>query len=152
VDYFIGSNLTVGGEFMVHGRSDSEVSRIANNNSEQDERIATSSAYAIHPRAGYALPFGGIWGLWPHAGLMFAQESREVFDNNATTTSHSSLNLTLDAMFYATPGSHLYLGAGPYWDIGLWGNRNQQAGAGQDQESDYTLTSFGLSFTLGGYF
>jgi len=159
LDYFLAPQISVGGAFIYTTSSASAVFSSENNPSDTESELGSRSIFALHPRAGYNVPFNDTWGVWPRAGLLFANQSATQTvsvdangDEVQTTRSAATLALTLDGMFYATPVEHLIIMAGPFLDLGFWGSGSVETDGSPNQDFDAGLTAFGLSFALGAYF
>jgi hypothetical protein len=113
LDYFIATNISVGG---VVGLAVTSGSPGAN-------RVL------IGARAGYNLAIADRITFWPTAGLFFTHSS-------AGTVSGSSTLLRIFAPFLFHPVQHLFVGFGPFVELGL-------SGGGGDR--------FGLQSVVGGW-
>lgn len=159
LDYFLAPNISVGGSFVYVTQSASNVFSSDNNPDDTESDLGSRSIFALHPRAGYALGLSDSWGIWPRAGLLFANQSLVTPETvnpdgsvTETTDSAATLSLTLDGMFYATPVEHFIVMGGPFLDLGVWGSGSRETEGSPSQDFDAGLTAFGLSFALGAYF
>ncbi|HET6285032.1 MAG TPA: hypothetical protein VFH73_29005 [Polyangia bacterium] len=112
LDYFIATNISVGGVVGLAVTSGSPgVTRVL-----------------IGGRAGYNLAIAERITLWPTAGLFFEHDS-------AGTVSGSSTLLRIVAPFLFHPVQHLFVGFGPFVELGLSGGGDR----------------FGLQSVVGGW-
>ncbi len=114
-DYFVIDNLSVGAAL---GYSHVSFSRPANANT----NIETSGdSWTFAPRAGYAIAFTDMIGIWPRAG--FTYRSFSVGNDGGHV-----LALTLEAPFTFSLIPHVVFTAGPTLDIGLGGSIDNTTG------------------------
>jgi hypothetical protein len=92
-----------------------------------------------------------------YRGFMFARDKTTTIESTQPSvereTSSSTLSLTLDAMFYASPINHVVILGGPFLDLGmLYGSYSEKTTGGTSTNGDAKLTAFGLAFGLGVVF
>jgi hypothetical protein len=105
VDYFIASNVSVGGSVTFT----------------HDSSGAGSTSVGIGARAGYNLNLTGQVGFWPSLRL-FADHQNE----SHTGSSASSFGVFAPFLYHLTP--HFFLGAGPDFNLGLSGGSYTEYG------------------------
>jgi hypothetical protein len=105
VDYFIASNISVGGSV----------------NFSHDSNGAGSTTVGIGARAGYNLNITGQVAFWPSLRL-FAEH----VNANHTGASDSSFGVFAPFLYHLTP--HFFLGAGPDFNLGLSGGSYTEYG------------------------
>jgi len=156
-DAFVTDSISVGGSFIYSTSSQTSVFSAEGNSEDQEDDLGSRSIFALTPRAGYRLEFNDDYGLWPHAGLMYARDKTTTIESTQPSvereTSFSTLSLTLDAMFYANPLPHFIVLGGPFLDVGmLYGSYSEEATGGTSTDGDAKLTAFGLAFSAGAVF
>jgi hypothetical protein len=145
LDFFVTEGVSVGGSFIYLSRS-SELETDADTTD-----LGTETAWAIHPRVGYAFALDETFSVWPRLGITYFSFSSEDPENDSTTTV-SGLDLTGEIMFGISPMSHFAILIGPYLDLGLSGTAEVEPASGSSTESDARLTSFGLAVSIVGYY
>lgn len=155
-DVFVSGPISIGGSFIYTTTNQKVVFSADGNASDQEDDLGSHSMFALTPRAGYQFAFDDRFGFWPHAGFMYARDHTttvESVDPRAERdTTLSTLSLTLDGMFYATPFNHFIVLGGPFFDVGLWGSYSEEVTGGISTDGDARLTAFGLAFGLGATF
>jgi len=156
-DAFLTETISVGGSFIYSTSSQSVVFSAEGNSDDQEDDLGSRSVLGLAPRVGYRLEFDDEYGLWPRAGFMFARDKTTSVESTQPSvereTSSSTLSLTLDAMFYASPIHHVVLLGGPFLDLGmLYGSYSEKTTGGTSTDGDAKLTAFGLAFGLGVVF
>ena len=157
-DYFVMEGLSIGGSLVYWQRSgETEIEPDSGSSTTNDN--PTRSLFAIAPRVGYAIPFDETFSFWPRAGVTYYNQKIEqekttaAGDKTTSSVSTSAWDLTLEGMFGISPMSHFAILIGPYLDLGLTGNTENDPGAGSDTvETDTTITSFGLAVSIVGYY
>jgi hypothetical protein len=133
-DYFVIDHLSVGAAL---GYSHSSVSLPATANVD----ISTGSdSWTFAPRAGYALRFNDMIGIWPRAG--FTYRTFSVGSNGGHIFA-----LTLEAPFTFSLIPHVVFSAGPTLDIGLSGSADSTQG-NRTISFDFNSTEIGLQTGL----
>lgn len=135
-DYFVIDGLSVGGQIGY--------AHTSGGNAPND---FSSSSIGIGPRVGYNYNFTNNLGIWPRAYFMFnsASSSRGGKDGPSATT--MTVGLFAPVLFH--PAEHFFLGLGPYISTDISSKVSPPGGSSVDGDKN---TSFGLNFTLGGYF
>jgi hypothetical protein len=105
VDYFIASNVSVGGSV----------------NFTHDSNGAGSTGIGIGARAGYNLNLTGQVGFWPSLRLFAEHQNAD-----HTSSSASSFGVFAPFVYHLTP--HFFLGAGPDFNLGLSGGSYKEYG------------------------
>ncbi len=156
LDYFVTEGISVGGSFIFMSRSgESESSGGGQSTTRDGESVQT---LAIHPRVGYAMPFDETFSIWPRVGLFYLSESTTPAEpvgggTAGPDTTDTSTNITLEAMVGISPFSHFAILVGPYVYLGVGGKREQPSATGSGvDEADRTLTSYGLTTSIVGYY
>lgn len=111
LDYFLQSNVSIGGRLIV-------------------ETGGGSSTVGLGARAGYHLPISGLVSLWALGGLTFAHTSV----SNGPSRSVTTLDINVPFLFHLVP--HFLIGIGPFFGLPL---TNSQAMANKDPS--YGLTA-----------
>lgn len=122
LDYFISSNLSVGGAL---GYSTFEV-----------EDGNDSSGFILAPRVGYMLGISDVFGFWPRGGFTYYTFDDPDFDQ---------LGLTLEALFSIAPRPGFGFITGVVFDLGFSGERD----IGQ-RNVDFTDRNIALVFGIAG--
>jgi hypothetical protein len=144
LDFFVVESFSVGGSLMYLSRS-SEVET-----DDETTDLGTDTLWMIHPRVGFAYAIDETFSIWPRLGITYVSSTSESDNGDKTTT--SGLELTGDVMFGISPFSHFAILVGPFLDLGLSGKTKFEPNAGDSQEADTTLTSFGLAVSIVGYY
>jgi hypothetical protein len=113
LDYFITDRVSVGGLVGIDHTSGDE----------------GTTTVALGARAGFNLKIADQMGLWPTAGIYVSHVSMPHDSNTAT-------RLAIFAPFLYHPAPHVFVGAGPSFQLGLSGG-------------DYKL--YGLDVIIGGW-
>src|SRR4051794_30976936 len=98
-DYFLAPNISLGG---VVG-----ITHVNNGGTD----------FNIGARAGFNLNISGPWGFWPTAGIFINTHSQ---DHNTDTS--ASLRIFAPFLFHIVP--HLFVGAGPSFNVALHNGEN----------------------------
>ena len=128
LDYFVSSNVSVGGLIGLSR----EVS------SETDLHLTT---LLIGARIGYQVPIGNAASLWLRGGFSYEHQS---FTAGGVDTSGYAVPLNIYAVFLWHPVAHFFIGAGPFL--------NQDLIAKFEGSDVGKRTDLGISSTIGGYF
>lgn len=160
-DYFVQESISVGLGFGYLSRTGEDKTKTTQGSttSEVSDDAPSQTAFVLHPRVGYAIPFDDTFGFWPRVGFLYAHSSLESEDTqgNVTTTTTISLNYTaisLEGMFFISPFSHFAIVGGPFYNLGLGGGSELRVEAGPQTtttENDAKLSSFGLAIGVAGY-
>jgi len=165
LDYFVIEGLSLGASFIYWRNSGSSTTEAGNSSVDQD--TPTVSTVVIHPRIGYSFIFDETFALWPRAGITWSsfnvstpfvnpttgQASADDLENNA-----SAFDLSLDVPLVISPIENFAILIGPFVDIGLSGTTEtvtpgaSPTGGTVTTELDHTLTAFGLSVGISGYY
>ncbi len=140
-DYFVIRQVSIGGSLGFTTVNDGD-------DSGEGFGGDSTSTFLFSPRAGYVLMFSEVFGFWPQGGLTYYSASQD------ETFSEKGLSLTLNLPFVISPANHLAFLAGPYADLGLWGNIDYDGGPGGQApppDHDRTYRSIGLEFGLMGW-
>jgi hypothetical protein len=113
LDYFIASNISVGG---VVGLT-------------YDSGNPSRTTLDLGARAGFNLNIADRLGFWPTVGIFFSHTS-----SGGTSSSGTSLGLSAPFLYHLVP--HLFVGAGPTFNLPLNGGGN----------------GYGLQTVVGGWF
>jgi len=156
LDFLPIDGLSVGGSLVFVSQPADQDANVGGVESNVD--LGTVSTFVVNPRVGYAFPFDETFGLWPRLGLAFASRSADFTTTDVSTgiaitgeSTHTTWQLTVDAMVVLSPFSHFAVLIGPYGDIGLGGNYDATVGALSDNRNA-NLLSFGLSAAIVGYY
>ncbi len=148
-DYFVIQGLSVGGFVDYTHKSVSTSDTLGTS-----VTISTDS-FGIGPRVGYDLPLGDVLSFWPKVGVAFTYMATGGYLATGTPAgalppgNGNAFTLSFDAPLLYHPVSHLFLGLGPRVSTDLSSSYSPNSGA------SFTMpktTSFGLVFTLGGWF
>jgi hypothetical protein len=111
----------------------------------------TVTTFVFAPRAGFALMFNEMIGIWPRAGFTYYSVSSEQ-DSPAGTAerSENGLALALEGLFVISPLNHVGFTVGPTFDIGLTGGVTSRAAApgATEVEADKKVTDIGVNAGL----
>jgi hypothetical protein len=141
-DYFVMQGLSVGGQIAyIHT---SESSGTGANPGATSTTVSTNS-FGIGPRVGYNIPITDTISFWPKLGLVFTDTS--VGGNPGG--SGNTFDLVIFAPFLIHPAQHFFLGLGPYFQTDLTASESVN---GVSQQNVPKTTSYGLQFTVGGWF
>lgn len=142
-DYFVVDNVSVG-VLVGFGQSES-------GSGGDSVKLSTTSFGA---RAGYHVPIGESFGLWPRLGLRLASSTSEVSNTQGTTTTthkseSSRTTIGLDVPFLIHPAEHFHLGIGPFLEKDL--SAKVKPDGGQEADTDKE-TTIGLRLEIAGWF
>jgi hypothetical protein len=140
-DYFVIDHLSVGAALGYAHVSVTDQPPGLNNN----ETTTSGHVFTFAPRAGYAIAFNDMIGVWPRAGFTYRSVSVE-------NRSAHDLALTLEAPFTFNVFPHVVFWGGPTLDLGLSGSSSQDNGNGTTVSSDFNSTEFGIQTALLVYF
>jgi hypothetical protein len=119
LDYFIASNISVGG-----------VAGITYNSGNP-----SVTTFDLGARAGFNLGINDALTFWPTVGIFFHHTSvGSTAASNGSSSNSSSLEIFAPFLYHLVP--HLFVGAGPIFDLALNGGGN----------------SYGLQTVVGGWF
>ena len=144
LDYFVIDRLSVGGSLIFRTSSGETEQEGPVTGSSDDE---STTIFVFAPRAGYALMFNDVVGIWPRAGFSYYNRSTDEEEQVGTREeSENGLALTLEGMFVISPMNHVGFTVGPTFDIGLTGGLTQKDAAPGSAEvkSDRTLTDLAV--------
>jgi hypothetical protein len=122
IDYFLGRNLTLGGNIGIFSNSVNDVSR---------------TAFLLGFRVGYALRLGHVVSLWPRAGFTYSSASVE-----GSNADYYNFGLTVDAPFAFALTEGFAFTLGPTLDFAFLARHTDR---------DATEVAFGLMFGLTGW-
>jgi hypothetical protein len=117
---------------------------------DEEADLPTDSLFLVSPRVGYAIPFSDMFAFWPRGGITYAASRAEA--DNGDEISASVFALSVEAMFAITPVDHVAILLGPYLDIGLTGEAEEQDVGDPAIDRDIGYLSFGASAALGIWF
>lgn len=116
-----------------------------------------SIALGFAPRAGYVVPIGERFALWPRAGFAFysatttsAQGTTD--PGSRTTITDTTFSLDLEAPLAWTPLPHAFVLVGPLANVPLAGahaTEFSQTGSSKARSDDLSVLHLGLSLSLG---
>ena len=157
LDVFLIDGLSLGASFMFVS-STGEVESESDDPSFADGRgpddPPSVQTLLVTPRVGYAFGLGKLLAFWPRAGITYARLKSEDADGN--TTKITAFDLTVEGMLAITPVTHFAVLVGPFGDIALNGKsvRDGEDAMGDTRtaEDDFSMTAFGLSAGVVGYF
>ncbi|MEZ4227293.1 MAG: hypothetical protein R3B13_40525 [Polyangiaceae bacterium] len=155
LDYFVMEGLSVGGSFIFMTSSNETETSAGGTSATVDG--GSTRTLALHPRIGYAIPFDETFSIWPRGGIMYVNNSTTPGDPPGggaagPDTTDTATMFTLEAMVGISPFSHFAILVGPYLYLGIGGKVEQPTGANTTQEIDRTLTAFGLTTSIVGYY
>jgi hypothetical protein len=148
LDYFVSNRLSLGlaASFF---KVTQEIPGV------MDAFEPTYSGFLFAPRAGFGVPLSPLFAVWPRFGLTIMHLSLETTSGGVPGGSNDTTvyGLTIEVPFLLTIAPHLFLSFGPTLDLGVGGSSTtSNAAIGPDNSGDRSATSFGLQFSLGGYF
>jgi hypothetical protein len=145
LDFFVIESVSVGGSlFYLHKSGEVE-------NDAGSADTPSVGIFGFAPRVGYAYAFDETFSLWPRLGLTYMSVSTE--DEDGNEGSISAWDLTGEIMFGISPMSNFAILLGPYLDLGLGGTTEATDPVGGGTvESDSTITSYGLTVSIVGYY
>ncbi len=149
LDFFVVESVSVGGSLVYISRTTEQ-----ENDPGGSADGPTTTTFAIAPRVGYAMAFDETFSLWPRAGITYFSSKEETpgtAGSGSTTTTTSGLDLTVEVPLGISPIENFAILVGPYLDYGLSGSQKTETSAG-DTEYDGTLTSYGLTVGILGYY
>lgn len=141
LDYFVADRISIGGSLAYASMNDGE-------DGGEGFGADSTSAFLFSPRVGYSLMFSEMFGFWPQGGATYYTSSQD------ETFSEKGLSLTINLPFVISPANHLAFLAGPYLDLGLYGNIDYDGGRGGQApppDHDRTYRSIGVQFGLLGW-
>lgn len=145
VDFFVVESISIGGSLFFISKS-GETETEAGSSDDPSVTI-----WGIHPRVGYAYAFDETFSLWPRLGITYMSASSETEDGDESSL--SAFDLTGEVLLGISPMSNFAILLGPYLDLGLSGTQETPSPTGGDPiESDATLTSYGLTVSIVGYY
>ena len=140
-DYFVIDHLSVGAALgYAHVSATAQPAGLGAN-----ETTASGHVFTFAPRAGYAIAFNDLIGLWPRAGFTYRAYSAE-------NLSAHNLALTLEAPLTFNVLPHIVFWGGPTLDLGLSGSASRDNGNGSTTSNDFHSTEFGIQTALLVYF
>jgi len=137
-DGFVIDGLSIGGSFVVFNAAD-------DNGSETD--------FLLAPRVGYAYMFSSVIGIWPRGGLSYWHASyspnrgRDFADGSA-----HAFAFDVDCPLLIFPAKAFAITVGPLLDVSFGGKWSRQTGNGTEISNDLSVTQFGLSAGIAGFF
>jgi hypothetical protein len=138
-DYFVIDHLSVGAA-LGYAHVSVTVPGLGNT-----DTTTSGHQFAFAPRAGYAIAFNDLIGLWPRAGFTYLSYSVE-------NASAHDLALTLEAPFTFNVFPHVVFWGGPTLDLGLSGSSSVDNGNGTTVSRSFHSTEFGIQTALLAYF
>jgi hypothetical protein len=137
LDYFVIQGLSIGGFVeWTHTNSSSPSSTGGSSTT------LNGDTFGIGPRVGYNIPIVDAVSWWPLVSAIYSSTS---FSDN---TSRNAFTLGIYAPFLYHPVSHFFMGLGPVLATDVSAN----ASAGGVSGSGPKTTTYGLQFTIGGWF
>jgi hypothetical protein len=127
----------------------------------RESRAPLSTIVGFAPRAGYVLPLGARFALWPRAGLGFysvSSKSEETSNLGVTSTTRVTdtvFSLDLDAQLVWLPTPHVFLNVGPLVNVPLTGAHDttfSQAFEAKERSDDLSLFRVGVAAGFGAWF
>ena len=146
-DYFVMQGLSLGGQISYTHSSETSGSGTMNGAAVPSTTISTNT-FGIGPRVGYNIPFNDVVSFWPKLGLVFSDTSVGG-QGGAPGSSGNTFDLVIFAPFLFHPAQHFFVGIGPYFQTDL---TSSASAAGVSQTNVPKTTSYGLQFTVGGWF
>jgi hypothetical protein len=155
VDYFLADSISVGGSLVFSRISNEQESENAAGSGTLD--LPTVTTFLIAPRAGYALIFSDMLGIWPKAGLTFFTTSASVdIIDPATgakagerTTSANGLSLSVEVPLVISPVDHLAFTVGPALDFPLTGSGSDERTSPPATTTDSTIKTTDIAVNAG---
>jgi hypothetical protein len=145
-DYFVMEGLSVGGQIeYVHS---SETTPGSATEANSTSTTTSSNTFGIGPRVGYNIRFNDVVSFWPKLGLVFSDTSIGG-QGGAPGSSGNTFDLVIFAPFLFHPAQHFFVGIGPYFQTDL---TSSASAGGVSQPNVPKTTSYGLQFTVGGWF
>jgi hypothetical protein len=136
-DGFVIDGLSIGGTVAIFNASN-------DNGSETD--------FLVAPRVGYAYMFSGAIGIWPRGGLSYWHSSFSPNRGRDEADAHA-FAFSLDCPLVIFPSRVLAITVGPLLDVSFGGRQTFYAGNGAvNQRVDFSVTQFGLSAGVAGFF
>jgi hypothetical protein len=127
LDYFLMPQFSVGGQVRLDFIKDGPFS---------------NTVLGLGPRAGYMVPLGSMFSLFPRAGIYYQHVTTSNTVGTMTTSgSYNLFSFFVFAPFNFHPVPHFFVGLGPHFTADFAG-ANEQIRA----------VTFGLSSTVGGWF
>ena len=146
VDYFITDNISGGRFDRLHERSGETEFEGPGLSTKTDQ---SATVFLIAPRAGYALMFSDMFGIWPRGGFTFF--SRTIEQENAATTQKNTatgFSLTVEVPLILSPADHIALTIAPTLDFPITGSGTQEQTGSPNIDSDIKTTDFGVAVGL----
>lgn len=163
-DFFVIDGLSVGGSLGYASTSGHvEWEQRVPNQPLTSTDLANVSMFVLAPRAGYALMFSHVIGIWPRMGFTYVRGGSDWRNPppppnpGKNETSVWLLNLNVDAMLVLSPVPHFAFTLGPVLDIGLTGGGEYRPPPQPPpvvvQPTDYNIRmhSYGFAIGLLGY-
>jgi opacity protein-like surface antigen len=160
-DFFIIDKLSVGGSITYASRSDSteRVTATGNFAAETVDVDESRTVFAASPRAGFAMMFSDMFGVWARGGITYTSMTIET-DETAGGARQSAelraslLTLAVDGQLLITPFNNVAIGVGPQLDIPLTGDVDytDYAPIVVNVEGDASVLTFGISAGMMLYF
>jgi hypothetical protein len=141
VDYFVIQGLSVGG-FLEYRHASSSVPNSLTTGGGTGSTTSTSDTFGIGARLGYNIPIADAFSIWPLLGLGFTTTS------STGDVGNNAFGVSIFAPFLWHPVSHFFMGIGPYLSTDL----AAQSSANGQSTSGSKVTTYGLQFTIGGWF
>jgi hypothetical protein len=165
LDYFVIDGFSLGASF-VYWRTGGTITNEATGTPSRETDPGTAWTLVVHPRLGYSFIFDETFALWARGGITYssANLTTEFPADPASGTpareaavKSSAFDISLDVPLVISPIENFAILIGPFVDIGLSGSAeepviNPVTGALEQQESDHTLTDFGLSVGVSAYY
>ena len=146
IDYFITDNVSIGGSIAFMTESGETEFEGPGLSTKTDQ---SASVFLIAPRAGYALMFSDMFGIWPRGGFTFF--TRTIEQDNAATNQKNTANgfsLTIEVPLILSPADHIALTIAPTLDFPITGSGTQEQTGVQNIDSDVKTTDFGVAVGL----
>lgn len=110
IDFFVIDQLSLGGSLAI----------VHFNGEDDGPGDNDATGFLIAPRVGYVINFTDSFGFWPRGGFTFRNG-----DDDGFFFFDDEFALTLEAIFFATPGDAWGFNFGPTLDVGLAGDDDE---------------------------
>ena len=152
-DFFVIDRLSVGGSLAFMTTS-TEIELEQGGQSASNDGPSTST-FLFAPRAGYAIMFNDMIGIWPRLGFTYYSTTSEQETPAGTfEDSENGLALSIEGLFVIAPVQNFGFTVGPTIDLGLTGGYDDEGAppGSPALESDRTVTDFGIHAGLAVWF
>jgi hypothetical protein len=144
-DYFVIDRLSVGGNLIF--RTSSGETEVEGGGVSTTGENPSTTTFVFGPRAGYAIMFNDMIGIWPRAGFTYYTHSEtQESPTGDFEDDENGLALTLEGLFVIAPLPHVGFTVGPTFDIGLTGSFDETdpPPASTTAEANRTVTDLAL--------